>query len=284
VYGVVGWPVTQSRGPLIHNAALRSAGLDAVYLPLPVAPSAAEFDAFMEYVTANAWLDIDGLSVTVPHKEHALRWLERRGGEIDRLALRCGAVNTLARRGDAWIGANTDAPAIADVLRDAAGPGRPGDSDDVLRGRAAGVIGAGGAGRAALAALADLGCPITVCNRDAKRGAAVAAEFGASWLPWERRAELHACDILIQCTKVGMWPGVGESPLPAAALRKGQLVLDTVYRPRVTRLLADAERVGATAVCGLEMFLAQAQRQFALWTRRTAPLAEWRAILAAQKD
>lgn len=282
VYGVIGWPVTHSRGPLIHNTALRGAGIDAVYVPLPVAPDEADFDAFMDYVAANRWLDFDGFSVTVPHKEHALRWLQRRGGEIEALALRCGAVNTLTRRGDAWRGANTDAPAILDVLRHAAGRGRPGYTDDALRGRTAGVIGAGGAGRAALAALGELGCPITLCNRDPERGAAVADEFGAAFLPWERRDELRACDTLIQCTKVGLWPAVDESPLPAAALRGGQMVLDTVYRPRVTRLLADAAQAGATAICGVEMFVEQAARQFALWTGRAAPIDTWRELLAAQ--
>jgi 3-dehydroquinate dehydratase/shikimate dehydrogenase len=258
-----------------------------VYVPLPVAPAAADFDAFMDYLTANPWLDFDGLSVTVPHKEHALRWLRRRGWEVEPLALRCGAVNTLTRRADAWCGANTDAPAIRDVLRAAAGRVRAGHAradDDALRGRAAGVIGAGGVARAALAALGELGCPITLCNRDAERGAAVAAEFGAVFLPWERRTELRACELLIQCTKVGMWPAAGESPLPPAALRGGQIVLDTVYRPRVTRLLADAERAGAAAIPGVEMFVTQAARQFALWTGRAAPLDAWRALLAAQID
>ncbi|MCG3125863.1 MAG: Shikimate dehydrogenase (NADP(+)) [Phycisphaerae bacterium] len=264
VYGVVGWPVAHSRSPALHNAAMSAAGIDGVYVPFPVSPGFEAFDRFMVRAAAQE-LDVAGLSITIPHKENALRWLRANGGAVDPLAARIGAVNTLSRGADGrWDGSNTDSPAVIAALRTCATC-----AGDGLHEQRVLILGAGGAGRAALAALTERGCPVTICNRDPARAAQLAAEFDAATLPWEARGAAPF-DILINCTSVGLWPDVDVSPFPPSALTSGQVVFDTIYNPPRTRLIRDAAAAGCHVVPGVEMFIAQAMRQFERWHGRPA--------------
>lgn len=259
VYGIVGWPVAHSLSPALHNAAMCAAGIDGVYVPLPVMPGFDAFARFMSRAAADG-LDIAGLSVTIPHKENALRWLRENGGAVEPLAARIGAVNTLSRDGAGrWSGANTDAPAVVAALQS-----RPACDGALLRGRRVLILGAGGAGHAAAAALAERGCLLTICNRDPHRAQQLADEFGAATAAWEARGATPF-DILVNCTSVGLWPAVDESPFPRDSLRGGQVVFDTIYNPPLTRLLRDATAVGCEVVSGVVMFVAQATGQFARW-------------------
>ncbi len=274
VYGVVGWPVEHSRSPLLHNLGMGRDNIDGVYLPMPLEADAAAFDAFMDFIAAADWLDLAGLSVTIPHKEHAFRWLRRRDGPISPAATACGAVNTLMapRSGEspaAWRGENTDGLGALAALA-AAG------AADV---RSADILGAGGAARAIVAALAAAGCRVTIYNRSLPRAAELAAFCGGIARPWEERAAREG-EVVINCTPLGMWPQVAESPLPADAFRGVRFAFDTIYNPRVTRFLERAAAVGATPVSGIEMFIAQAAAQYRLWHACEPPLAEWRAALA----
>ncbi len=265
VFGVVGWPVSHSQSPVIHNAAMRAADIDGIYLPFPVKPSYSNFAAFMDLITDHPEFDIHGLSVTIPHKEHAVRWLNEHGGQLTPLARRCAAANTLSRAGDSWTGDNTDAAGVATALQTALST-----IGQSLAGQPCTVLGAGGVARAVLAALSDAGCTATVYNRSPERAAALARDFGCTHQPWDTRTE-HTGEILINCTSVGLWPNVDDSPLPAAAHRDTTLVFDTVYRPQQTRLLQDAVRAGCSTVTGVEMFLHQAATQFTQW-HDTAPM------------
>ncbi len=269
VYGVVGWPVAHSRSPLIHNAGMAALGICGAYVPLPVAPDAAAFDDFLRIVCEHPELGIRGLSVTIPHKQHALRWLEQRGAEISPAARRCGAVNTLTHTERGWSGANTDGTAFVRALRDTL------DLSDV---RSAAVLGAGGAARAIAAALIDAGVGVTLFNRTSARGADLARELGCAAEAWSRRGETSA-DLLVNATSAGMWPDAGESPFPADRLHRGMIVAETVYRPRRTRLLESAAGAGCRTIDGEEMFLAQAAEQFTLWHGRPAPAEAFRAAL-----
>lgn len=262
VYGVIGWPVAHSRSPALHNAAFAADHVNAVYLPLPIRPDEAAFFAFLDRVTDHPELDFAGFSVTIPHKEHALRWLVARRLPIGEWATRCGAVNTLALRDGRWIGDNTDAPAFLDVLNAAAVP--------LHAGMSALVLGAGGVARAVVAALTSQGVRLTLANRTHARAAALAAEFGASCVPWSAR-RLGRADLIVNCTSVGMRPYINESPLPAGAFARGQAVFDTIYTPRDTQLLRDARAAGATPIAGDALFLAQARRQYQLWHQRPMP-------------
>ncbi len=275
VYGVVGWPVAHSQSPLIHNAALAAAHIDAVYLPLPVAPGSGDFARFMHAADVDPARALRGLSVTIPHKEHAFRWLLEHGHTCTPRAYRCAAVNTLIRDADGtWSGDNTDVAGVLAALR--ASPG----GLEHLRGRPAAVLGAGGAARAVLAALADLACPVTIYNRSAARAAQLAQEMRCDWRPWDQR-QAHAAEMLFNCTAVGMWPAVDESPLPEAALHPGMLVFDTIYRPAETCLLRIARARGCEVVDGVAMFIGQAEEQFRRWHGADPPQGRMRAALGA---
>jgi len=256
VFGVVGWPVGHSRSPAVHNALLAHHGIDGVYVPLPVAPSAAAYDRFMAAVEAEAWLDVRGLSVTLPHKEHAHDWLAARGYPLSDLGRRAGAVNTLVRSADGWRGENTDAAGALAAL------GAGGAA--ALRGARVLILGAGGVAATLAAALTDAGATVAVSNRTAARAAALASRLGCQAVTWEARGAWPH-DLLINGTSVGMTPAADETPLPADALCAGAVVLDTVYTPAQTRLLREAAARGCQTVSGLEMFCAQAAAQHRAW-------------------
>ncbi|HUU95905.1 MAG TPA: type I 3-dehydroquinate dehydratase [Phycisphaerae bacterium] len=274
VYGLVGWPVAHSRGSHVHNAAMAAEGIDGVYLPLPVAAAYDDFCAFMDFVTDNRWLDVAGLSVTLPHKQHALRWLAERGHRMAEPAQRCGAVNTLVRTPDGgWTGENTDTAGVLAALETV-----PELAGDGLRGRHADVLGAGGAARAVVAALLECGCRVTLYNRTPERAARLAQRLGCAHAPWEERRRCRG-SVLINCTSVGMWPEVGQSPMPAEGLRSAAVVMDTVYNPPETRLLREACVRGCRLVGGSAMYIGQAVCQYVLWHARPAPRAVMHAAL-----
>lgn len=258
VFGVIGWPVGHSRSPLIHNAAMQTLGIDGVYVPLPVRPTYADFARFLDCVSANRWLDLDGVSVTIPHKEHALRWLRETGATVSTLAERCGAVNTLVRRDSGWFGENTDALGALDALTAVV-------DRDLAKLRVL-VLGAGGVARGVVAALADAGAAVTITNRTNERAAQLASELGGTTCAWSARlAAARSADLVVNATSVGMTPAVDETPLPAEALQSGQIVFETVYTPAETRLAREAAAAGSLVIPGGELFVRQAARQFSLW-------------------
>ncbi len=271
IFGVLGWPVSHSRSPAVHNAAMTHARIDGVYIPMPVRADEAALSELLEFLTARAELDVAGLSVTIPHKEHALRWLSARGMEVSERALRAGAVNTLIRMdGDTWAGDNTDVLGIQSALA----------AVGVSRGCTALVLGAGGMARAAVLGLTELGCRVTVCSRTARRAEALAGAMGCRWKPWTDRAAVDA-DLVVNATSVGMQPESNASPLPASALHPGTTVVDAVYTPPMTQLLRNAQRAGCRIVPGTEVFLAQAAAQFQCWHGCSAPLDVMRTALEA---
>jgi shikimate 5-dehydrogenase len=123
--------------------------------------------------------------------------------------------------------------------------------------------------RAIAAGLTDCGARVTVYNRDAARAQALAERIECEIRPWEDRADASG-GVLVNCTSVGMWPEVDASPLPRDALRPDCTVFDTVYRPRETRLLANARAAGCRTIDGLGMFIRQAAMQFEYWTQQAA--------------
>jgi 3-dehydroquinate dehydratase/shikimate dehydrogenase len=264
-YGLIGWPVSHSQSPRIHNAAMAAAAIDGVYIPLPVAPDEDAFRRFMQQVQEPVGRSFAGFSVTIPHKEHALRWLLAAGLGAGPIARRCGAVNTLIRAPDGrFFGHNTDASAAWSVLATAAPEIATNPADVTVL-----ILGAGGAARGIAAAVLERGCRVCVANRSPARAGALSADLGCESVAWEGRASLSA-DVVINCTSVGMTPNVSDSPLPAAALRAGQIVFDTVYTPADTRLLRDAAAAGCRVISGRALFLAQAAEQFRLWHAQTA--------------
>jgi 3-dehydroquinate dehydratase/shikimate dehydrogenase len=263
IYGVIANPVAHSMSPAIHNAAFEETGLDAVYVPLKVETDPAGF------VKAFRSLDVQGYSVTLPHKEAILPAMD----EVDELARKIGAVNTVVNRNGRLVGANTDVTAAVSALEAALSgdPARrkPGKRSP-LNGKRVLLIGAGGAARAVAFGLVARGAKVMVANRTRERAVRLARELGCdscalSELP-SRRA-----DVLINTTSVGMWPNVEETPAPASALRKNMVVFDAVYNPPETRLIREAKAAGCRTVSGIAWFVNQAAAQFELWTGKSAP-------------
>jgi 3-dehydroquinate dehydratase/shikimate dehydrogenase len=287
VYGVVGSPVMHSMSPAIHNAAFDTVGYDGVYLPLLVNPGYESFKAFMESFLAFAPLDLSGLSVTIPHKENALRYLKEKGAEVEPLAEQIGAVNTIIieRGGDAVTlrGINTDYAAIVDTITQALDITR-----EQLAGKRVAVIGAGGTGRTAVAALAAQGATVVVYNRTKERADELASEFdGRTGKVVAARLEKlcdSCCEIFINTTSLGMHPNVDASAFGdrVPELSPETLVFDTVYNPMETKLLKQAKAAGAKTVGGVEMFVRQAVRQFEAWTGKPAPADVMRRVIESR--
>jgi 3-dehydroquinate dehydratase / shikimate dehydrogenase len=241
VYGVAGGSVLHSVSPAMHNAAFRAARVDAVYLPLP-AVSAADFASFGRAI------GISGASVTIPLKVSLFDQVD----EVYSVARRIGAINTIRVENGRWIGGNTDASGFLEPLREKV----------ELPGLRASVLGAGGAARAVLVALASSGCAVTLHARNRRQAEETGMVTSVTLGPWP--PEPGSWDLLINCTPIGMYPAVDDSPLAAEQLT-GRYVYDLVYNPSITRLLRDAASRGCETIGGLEMLVAQAREQFQWW-------------------
>ncbi len=274
LYGVIGCPVAHSMSPAIHNAAFAETGYNGIYLPLRVEDTPDEFDRFIEGITDRSWLDFHGLSVTIPHKHHALAFAKKQGGFLEPLAEKIGAVNTLIlNKNGLWKGYNTDYAGAMQALSEVLGLERPD-----FCGMPAAVIGAGGVARAMVAGLTDTGAQVTIINRTVEKARQLAGEFGCRWSALQDLNRLDA-RLVVNCTSIGMLPDVAGMPLPAGLLRKDMLVFDTVYNPMDTMLLRQARQAGAKTVDGVSMFVNQAAIQFELFTGQPAPAALMRQVV-----
>lgn len=246
--GVVGWPVSQSRSPLLHNAWLARHGIDGAYVPLAVAPA-----DFAEAVRGLRAAGFRGVNVTIPHKEAAFAVCDA----VDEGARRAGAVNTLVFGAAGVRGFNTDGVGFVANLR--AHGVRPEAGPALL-------LGAGGAARAIAAALMELGVAVSVANRSLGRAAALAAALpGLGVVDWEdRHAAVGECALLVNTSAAGMLGGEALR-MDLSRSADGLAVADIVYVPRETALLRDAAARGLRAVGGLGMLLHQAVPGFAAW-------------------
>lgn len=231
VIGIIGMPVEHSLSPTIHNRAFTTLDLNFVYLKFPV-PDVKDF-----FENARA-IGIEGFSVTIPHKRAVIPFLD----DLTAEARKAGAVNTVSFRNGKWIGDNTDVHGVQAAIA-AAG-------FDVT-GKTVIILGAGGAAKAAVAALSKAR-EVTLLGRHEIAEAA-----------------RYRCDLLINATPIGMFPAIDASPLDAPI--PADAVFDMVYNPPITRLLKAARDQGKTVIRGTTMFLAQAARQFEIWTGHRAP-------------
>ncbi len=287
VFGIIGWPVAHSRSPAYHNARFAESSYDGVYLPLPIPPEWEHFKASLGALIDHDRLDFAGASVTLPHKEHLVRFVLERGGSVDPDAAWLGAANTLvvAPHGtpDAQrlVACNTDMPAAVDVLAGAL----------ATRGRAlaqarVAVLGAGGVARAVAGGLALAGATVVLFNRNHARAESLANLLSGRERPdgsrtrvFAGREEDFSCNAprceqfhaFVHCTPVGMegGPDPNGSLLPLDAhIDDGVVVMDTVYTPKETPFLREARSRGAYIVDGESMFLKQAELQSRLFHAR----------------
>ena len=214
-------------------------------------------------VAAVRALHLGGLSVTMPHKAAIVAELD----EVTDTARVLGAVNSVCLRGDTLVGDNTDGAGFVDGLR---------FSGCDLGDARVGVVGAGGAARAIVAAVAGAGAAeVVVVNRDRGR-AEVAAGLAGAVGRVGTGGDLAAVDVIVNATPVGM-AGDPGLPLDVEVLSDSQTVVDAVYHPLRTPLLAAAEARGARTVDGLGMLVGQAAVSFTWWTGVEAPIAAMRA-------
>ena len=249
IYGVIADPVRHSISPAVHNRAFQARRNDAVYLPFLVKPQQLK-----DFFALAGKLPLTGFSVTIPHKQRVIRYLD----SVDPLARRVGAVNTVWRKAGKWRGTNTDADGVtvplARHLRLA--------KASVL------VVGNGGAARGAAFALQEAGATLAITGRNLDRVRALAKFCGAEPLNREQ-AEARDFDVVVHATPLGMHPKVSqcffENRIP------GGIVFDMVYNPIETELIKRATAEGKTVIRGVDMFIEQAVRQFELWTGDSAP-------------
>ncbi len=285
VFGVVGWPIGHSLSPAIHNAGLAQCGINAVYVPLPVRPSYEEFKAAVDALRGCPDMNLGGLSVTIPHKENALRYVRENGGTVDELSAHIGVINTIVFRTDGTLyGLNSDYAGALDALADALKIKREG-----LAGQRVAVIGSGGAARAVVAGLAAYGATVVIYNRNLERAKALAADFdgktGKVVAAAFDKLPNSCCQIFINATPLGMYPHIEGCPIDFDPAWDAQTtVFDTVYNPLQTRLLQLAARKGARTVTGLEMFVRQAATQFEHFTGHTAPIETFRTVMLARLE
>lgn len=246
LFGVVGKPIAHSLSPVMHNAGFNALGINAVYVPL----EASDVDDFVEFARE---MHIAGSSITAPFKVAMLSRVD----ETDDMARRVGAVNTLIVRDGRWIGANTDVDGFLTPLI-----GRM-----ALKGTRASILGAGGAARAVAVALGSQGAAVTVCARQPAAAKEVAALAGGTVGTWPPKP--GSWDVLVNATSAGSG-GATDDPMDGVRL-DGEIVFDLVYAPARTPLLERAAREGCMTIGGLEMLVAQAERQFELWTGYRPP-------------
>ena len=256
VAGVVGAPVKHSLSPLLHNAWIAAAGLDAVYAPF--APAEDGFKAFIEGLRGGV---LAGLNVTLPFKQDALAFAD----SADPLATAAGAANLLLFHKDGRVEArNTDGPGLLAAFADRAPAFDP-------AARPAVVLGAGGAARGAVAALLLAGAPeVRVLNRTMARAEALAADFPASRaLAWDAKNALDDAGAVINATSGGLNGSEFSYPLDRAPA--DAVAMDMVYKPLRTPFLKAATASGRATVDGLAMLIGQAAPSFEAFFGRPPP-------------
>jgi shikimate dehydrogenase len=247
--------------PVIQNAAFQAAGQDFVYVPLAVQPQ-----SLPQAVAGLKAMGFAGVNVTVPHKVNIMPWLD----VIDRSAELVGAVNTVVVANGVATGYNTDMGGFINSLTAEA---------VTVAGRRAVLLGAGGGARAIVVGLLENGAAaVAVGARDADKAVHFAASFateqvtGCGWQQDSFAQLLAQCDILINCTPVGMYPHVeAEPPVDWPSLKPEAVVCDIIYNPGMTKFLSRAQMAGHKTVGGAGMLLEQGALAFKLWTGQEAP-------------
>jgi shikimate dehydrogenase len=278
IVGLLGWPVSHSLSPAMHNAAFDYLSLDWRYVPMPV--DARTPGVIQQAVAGLRALGLCGANVTVPHKQAVMPYVDR----LEPAAQAIGAVNTLfVDKDGTLVGDNTDAAGFVSDLHE---HGVELEDQHVL------VLGAGGSARAIVYGLARAKVArIAVANRTFETAQALvgtlqplapSCHMTAYALPGDLPRLAQYADLIVNCTKLGMTPDVDTTPWPDdLPFRSGQVVYDLVYNPANTKLLRQAIRDGAQALGGLGMLVWQGALAFERWTSQPAPLDVMRSAAAA---
>jgi len=254
---VIGHPIEHSMSPIMHNAALKDLSLDYVYVAFNIPPNDLK-----RAVLGFKMFSIKGINVTIPYKENIIPYLD----EIDPLAEKIGAVNTIKNEGKYLIGKNTDASGAKKALLDAGCE---------ITGKKALILGAGGAAKAVSFAISEDLDALYIANRTEKRAIKLAKDLtnktaikaiGKNMSINTLKNLLDEVDILINTTPLGMYPAIEESPISEEMLHNDLFVFDIVYNPLETKLLKEASKIGCKTLSGLDMFVNQGALAFEWWT------------------
>ena len=249
IFCIIGDPVGHSLSPVIHNRAFQLRRIDAVYVPMLV-----NTGKLRDFMKLGSELPIAGFSVTIPHKQKVIPYLDY----IEPLARRIGAVNTVWRKAGKWRGTNTDAAAVIKPLEERL---------TLKRSRVL-IVGSGGAARAAACALSDSGASVFITGRNFDRVRMLARFAGGEALTPDQTAAMYF-DAVVHATPLGTFPHSDEcffkGPIPA------DVVFDMVYNPLETLLGRRAREQGKCVIPGIKMFIEQAVAQFEIWTGESAP-------------
>ncbi len=267
VYGVIADPVGHSLSPLIHNAGFAHRKMNKVYIPIRVPR-----EDLPSFIDEAPQLGIQGLSVTIPHKEAVLVKLTRADDAVQGI----GAANTVVFEGDQRLGYNTDYSAAMDSLEEAMGAADEGQNP--LEGKLALVLGAGGVGKAVAYGLVHRGAKVVLTDGVPEKAEELADRLACHATEWSRRHSVSA-DVLINCTPVGMHPNVDETPFDKHHLRPGTVVFDAVYNPENTLLVKDARARNCKVITGVDMFVRQACLQFKYFTGHDGPAELMREVI-----
>ncbi|MEM0303291.1 MAG: shikimate dehydrogenase [Archaeoglobaceae archaeon] len=251
--GIIGYPISHSISPRIHNAVMEELKIEGRYLAFEVKPSELK-----EAIFGAKALGFTGLNVTIPYKEEVLKFVKPIGEA--RLA-----VNTIDLR--KMEGYNTDVYGVEMSFK---------NSGIDVKDKIALVVGAGGAGKAIALALMKLGARVVLTNRTETRGIeAVKALRGFGhciFCPWDKIKELKV-DIVANATPIGMKGFSKGLPIPEEILKPEMIVFDAVYNPPETQLISKAKEKGCLAIGGLDMLIHQAEKAFEIWTGVKPPVS-----------
>ncbi len=259
IFCVIGHPIEHSMSPIMWNPALQELGLDHVYLAFDVHPKDLE-----KAISGIRSLGISGINVTLPHKETVIKYLD----EIDPIALKIGAINTIKNDEGTLKARNTDASGAKKALLDA---------DCNVSGKNIVFLGAGGVGRSLAYIMTEESNQITLMDLIEERAIAVANEIKENMnVSIEGKISnkntvnetLKKADILINATPVGMYPKVEDTPITKKSLHSDLFVFDVVYNPIETRLMKEAAEIGCKTLGGLDMLVNQGILAFEWWTNK----------------
>jgi shikimate dehydrogenase len=278
--GVTGYPLSHSLSPRLHAAALRASGLEGEYRLYPSPPLPAGQAALEVLITCLRNGQLDGLNVTVPHKQTVIPYLDA----LTPLAQQIGAVNTIFRRGSCLVGDNTDAPGFMADLHER--------FPEASIPQSALVLGAGGSARAVVYALLTAGWHVAIAARRPEKACEIINSqtigdeqylvIGLESLPEYIRNNANSqrglrdkqtssvqypLSLIVNTTPLGMPPNIECSPWPKdLPFPLGAFVYDLVYNPVDTALVRAAQSAGLAAASGLGMLIEQAALSFECWT------------------
>lgn len=257
---IMGYPIKNSKSPAMHTAGFKALGIENefIFLPSEVAPEKLE-----EAINSARKLNVKGISITMPHKETIIKYID----VLDDDAEEIGAVNTVVNEEGELVGYNTDWIGAIKAL----------EKRTDLDGKKVAVIGAGGAARAIIFGLVKKGAKVKIFNRSIEKARDLAREFESEFSSLEDINEVKDFDVIINASSIGMNQDV--SPVNKDLINDDQVIFDIVYTPKETKFIKEAKEKGATTIPGYEMLLYQGLEQFRMYTDYEPPVREMEEAL-----